>query len=396
MSIFSLRRTSTPIGLDIGTNTFRAVQLKGNHKIPLLTQVGSINIPRGAIEEGEIIDVVAVSESLRELWKKLGLRQRQVIIGVANQKVIVRLVELPYTTEDELRSALRYQAQEYIAIPIEEAILDFQILGEFTTEEDERMMEVLLVAGQKDMIQTFIDTLQGADLEPEAIDVSSFALVRSLTEKPPLILEEGDVEEATVLMNIGAGITNIVVVERGLPRFTRVTSMAGNNFTEAVADSLGIALDEAERLKIEVGLPSVELKAPEKNVDKLKRPKTTKYLKSPKKPEPSEAKTKSKKSALVQEALANRATQFADEIRRSLDYYLTQAKVAGIQNVIITGSGAKLNNFGPFLEKMLQAKVEYGRPLQKAEIAPALENIARDEELSLAISLGLALRGVEE
>jgi len=370
MAISFFRRTPSPIGLDIGTNTLRVVQLKGNRKLPLLTHLAEINLPRGAVEEGEISDIPIVSESLRELWRKAGLRQRQVIIGIANQKVIVRLVELPYMSEEELRAALRYQAQEYIAIPIEEAILDFHIVGEFTTPEEEHLMEVLLVAGHRGMIQNFIDALQGADLEPVAIDLSSFALVRSLVESPLLPEEEG----ATVLMNIGAGITNLAVVEKGIPRFIRVTSLAGNDFTEAVADALGVSVDEAEQLKIEIGLPTEEAESSKKS---------------------KKGKKSSERLAQVQEVLSRKAIQFADEVRRSLDYYLTQTKVAGIQNIVLSGSGARLNNLNTFLERTLQVKVAYGRPLEKIEISSGLEEMAREQELSLAISIGLALRGVE-
>lgn len=406
MSILLPKSSTTPIGLDLGTTSFRVIQLKQTSGLPLLTHLGKINVPPGVIVEGEITDPAVAASSLAELWKKLGLKHRQVNVGVANQKVIVRLVELPYMDEQELRGALQYQAQDYIAIPIDEAILDFQIVGEFTTAEEEHMIEILLVAAQKDMIQSYVDTLKAAGLETEVIDVSSFALLRSLVDRPSLVLEEGKEAEATVLMNISAGITNIAVVEEGIPRFSRVTATAGDDFTRAVANAMNLSFSEAEELKIKIGLPpsEAELK-PVETPELVQVGAKGKNKKKGKKKKREESITSGGSTYLsdidkervdrVQQVLLQETSHFIEDVRRSLDYYLTQARVSSIQNIVLTGGCSRLKNLSSYLERALQVNVSFGYPLKKVEISPHLKEEAEKEELSLAICLGLALRGVE-
>ena len=137
-------------------------------------------MPFGAVVEGEIVDPQAVSGAIKELWKRTGLRVKDVAIGVSNQKVVVRLIDLPFMERDELAGAIQYQAQDYIPIPVEEAILDFQIIGDYMTPSDEHMMEVLLVAAQRDMIASAVSAVEGAGLKMAQVDVTAFALVRSL------------------------------------------------------------------------------------------------------------------------------------------------------------------------------------------------------------------------
>jgi len=373
LGVFSFGKASSSVGLDIETNTFRVVQLRPSSDKPVLLDYGSIKVPVGAVIEGEIVDVDMAAQTLAQLWKKTGLSEKKVTIGIANQKVVVRLIPFPWMEKKELRSAIQYQAQDFIPIPIEEAILDFDIVGEFTNEDNERMMEVLLVAAQRDMVENNIAALSKAGLKPQVIDVSSFALVRVLVDKPSILPEENG-EEAVALVDIASGITNIVVVESGTPRFTRVASLAGNNFTQRIADTMSVSFDEAEELKVKVGLPV---------------PKSEKEEALPVEPE---------KAKVVQDILLKEINKFIGEIRRSIDYYLTQRPgVKSIKRVILSGNGAKLKNLAIHLEKGLQVQADFGHPLEKVKIGPKLsQELLAGEELAIAISLGLGLRGLEE
>lgn len=371
MGIFSLGKASSFIGLDIETNKFRVAQLKLSSGAPILVQYDSIKVPVGAVVEDEIVDVDVVAQTLSDLWKKAGLAEKKVIIGIANQKVVVRLVPLPYMDRSELKGAIQYQAQDFIPIPIDEAILDFDIVGEFVTEDNQRMMEVLLVAAQKDMIENSMAALSKAGLKPHVIDVSSLAIARVLTEKASVVPDSD--EEAVALVNIASGITNIVVTEKGSPRFTRVAPLAGNSFTQRLADTMSISFDEAEELKLKIGLPSVEAKEEATA------------------PEVEQAK-------LVQDILLKELSKFVGELRRSIDYYLTQRPgVKSIQRIILSGNGAKLQNLKPHLEQSLQVEVSLGHPLQRIKTGPRIsQETVASEELGMAICLGLALRGLEE
>lgn len=381
MAAFSLGRSPAPIGLDIGTNLFRAVQLGSGSDKPILQNHGSIKVPVGAVVEGEIVDIEAAAYALTHLWKSTGLSgSKDVIIGVASQRVVVRLVTLPYMDQAELSGAIQFQAQDFIPIPVEDAIIDAQIIREILGENEERMMEVLLVAAQRDMISNTVAAVEQAGLRPQVIDLSAFAIVRSLLPEGGFSLPEADEEEAgsaVALINISAGLTNIVVVEGGTPRFARVTPLAGNDLTQSIADSLGMTFEEAEELKVTVGLPAID---------------------GQNDPLPDDLPENLKVHAeAAQNIMENQINHFIAEIRRSLDYYLTQAtQVRNINQLVLSGAGSKLKNFPAYLERGLQAKVELGDPLVPVEVASRLEGTGvADDQMSLAIGIGLALRSFE-
>ncbi|MHB0975689.1 MAG: type IV pilus assembly protein PilM [Candidatus Aquicultorales bacterium] len=375
MGIFSFGQ-GAPVGLDIGTNTFRVAQLKSAQDLPVLVNSGYIRISPGVVSEGEILDTEAASRYLSDLWRSLRLPEKRVVIGVANQKVVVRLIEMPYMERSELRHALNFQAQDYIPIPIDEAILDFDLIGEHFREDGERMLEVLLVAAQRDMVYNHIKAVHGAGLKPVAIDVSSLAFTRAILANQPSFAEdgEGDHVEAVALINVAGGTTNIVVVEDDVPRFTRISSFGANSFTEALKDKLNVSYEEAEAIKTSCGLPPIR-----RNGDQASAEESAGHI------------------AAAQSALEEEMAAFIAEIRRSLDYYLAQAnRVKSINRVIVSGGGAVMANFAEYLADGLQLDVEIGHPLARIKVGSKLhaQEVA-DEEFSMAVCLGLALRGLE-
>ena len=180
MASISLGSSQASVGLDIGTDHIRVAQVKAAGSTFILTGYATVGVPMGAVVEGEIVDVEAVAASIREMVRTSGLHPSNCAIGVSNQKVVVRLIDLPYMERAELQGAIQYQAQDYIPIPIEDAILDFQIIGDYMTASDEHMMEVLLVAAQRDMIGNSVRAVEEAGLKLQQIDVTSFAIVRAL------------------------------------------------------------------------------------------------------------------------------------------------------------------------------------------------------------------------
>jgi len=363
-----------PVGLDIGTDFIRAAQIKPAGTGNVLTGYGAVSVPFGAVVEGEIVDPEAVSGAIRELWRRSGFHNKEVSIGVSNQKVVVRLIDLPFMERDELAGAIQYQAQDYIPIPVEEAILDFQIIGDYMTPTDEHMMEVLLVAAQRDMIANAVQAVEGAGLKLAQVDVTAFALVRALLGSTSGWLADETVEnasEALGVVHISSGLTNIAVVERGIPRFTRVSALAGNQFTQAIANVLNMTFDEAEELKIRAGLPSID---------------------APQAPVPG---ADSQVIQAAQEALEREANKFIAEVRRSLDYYLTQAtQVRTIKRIYLTGTGSQLTNLPSYLEKGLQTEVVLGDPLVQIQASGGVEQAVLADRMGCAAAIGLALGGV--
>src|SRR5213593_826753 len=167
------------IGVDIGSTGVRAAELSMRSVPPQLVRVAQVPIPDGAVGSGEVRDPSAVSDALRELWHRGKFRSRDVILGVANQRVVVREVSLPWLAEKELRESLPYQVQESVPIPLEDAVLDFHILEEFEREGN-RMLRLLLVVAQKQMIQQIVEAVEAAKLHPIGLDLTPFAIVRSV------------------------------------------------------------------------------------------------------------------------------------------------------------------------------------------------------------------------
>jgi type IV pilus assembly protein PilM len=354
----SLAKSGDVVGLDISTGSIKAAEVNIRKGEPILTNIGLVLVPEDLVRDGEIDDAAAVSEFLKDLWKQNGFRHRRVILGVSNQKVIVRPLDLPFMDEDELDSAVKYQVQEFIPIPIDDAIVDYEVVEEYMTGEDERMQTVLLAAAHREMIQSFMDAVTGAGLIAEAIELKAFALARSLIKKQYQFLEEeGEGGGSVCLLNIGAGISDICVVKEGTPRFARMLMRGGDYFTKVLCDNLNITPVEAEEIKW--GRSTVE----EAN-----------------------------------KVLQRELRAFVGEIRRSLEYYISQTQERDLNKVILSGSGSKIINLPLELNRDLRLPIGIGHPLQNVQLGklPYTPEEIAELEASVSVSVGLALREMEE
>ncbi|MGH2812364.1 MAG: type IV pilus assembly protein PilM [Actinomycetota bacterium] len=357
-----MAKAKDAIGLDIGSSGVRAAHVTVSRRPFTLEAFGQVPLPPGAVRDGEIIDAGVVSQAISQLWRHVRFRSKRVILGVANQKVVVRPIDLPFMEEEELRGAIQFQVQDYIPIPMEDAIVDFQVLDEFVTDNNERMMRVLVVAAQRDMISVFVEATQQAGLDPLGIDHIPFALIRSLGETGGAF--EGPAPGEAII-DIGAGVTDIVVHEGGTPRFARTLMVGGNALTEALGAGLGISFEDAEAMKKRMGVtggggePSAEA-APR--------------------------------------ILEQRAAAFVDEVRGSLDYYLAQAEATRVGKVVLSGGGSKLMNLPNRVANALRLPVEQGRILQRIRVGKAglSEQQLAEAEPFMAAAVGLALGVAEE
>jgi type IV pilus assembly protein PilM len=352
------------IGLDIGTSGVRAAHVAMARRPFTLEGFGQVPLPQGAVSEGEIIDQQAVAQAITQLWRHVRFRGKRIVLGVANQNVVVRWIDLPFMEEEELKGAIQFQAQEYIPLPMEDAILDFQVLDEFVTDNNERMMRVLVVAAQKDMINNFVETVIRAGLDPVGINHNSFALIRSLGETGGAF--EGPTPGEAII-DIGAGVTDIVVHESGTPRFARTLMIGGNDLTEALVAGLGVSFEDAEALKKRTGLAG-GMTATGPGGDAAAR------------------------------ILEERAAAFVDEIRGTIDYHLAQAEAPRISRVVLSGGGSKLINLPTRLANALRIPVEQGRILQKIRMGKLGLSEAQlvEAEAFMSAAVGLAMAVVLE
>jgi type IV pilus assembly protein PilM len=342
------------VGLDVGTSAVRAVELVLGREQVTLTRFGQVALPPGAVRGGEVIDAPAVAAAIRRLWREAGFRSRTVIVGAGNQRVVVRQADLPAMSNEDLRSALQFQAADLIPIPIEEAILDFQIVEEFPTSEGE-MLRILLVAAQRDMVRSLLAALEGGGLSASMVDLVPFALMRSLTQSS-LVADLEPTAEAIVC--VGASITNVVVHQRGVPEFVRMLGVGGDDITQGIANDLGVDADTAEDLKRRA---------------------------HPDSPDDLESRT-------AQIVIAQ-STLLIEEIRGSLDYYQAQPEASPIGRIILTGGGSRTIGLRDSLEQTLGIAVEEGHPLAGIELARTgipEERLIENEAL-LSVPLGLAL-----
>ncbi|WP_052667336.1 type IV pilus assembly protein PilM [Nitriliruptor alkaliphilus] len=345
---------SSAVGIDIGTRTITLAEVKQVRGAATITNFGGVELPEDAVREGEIVDLSVVSRALSELLSSAKVGTKKVFLGVANQRVVVRQVDLPWMEPKELKASLRYQVQEFLPIPVEEAELDVHVVEEFTTEGGERFQRLLLVAGHRDMVASHVDAAVDAGLKPLGVDLNPFAVLRSMGRTSRI--DTGN----EVVIDVGAGVTDIVVHEAGTPTFVRILVLGGDDITSALASGLGISSQEAEARKRQLGIGG----------------------------DPSD---------VAARIVSDRAEQFVDEIRSSLDYYQAQAGASRLSNVVLTGGGALLRGLAPRLEAALRLPVQIGSVFDRF---PVKGTVYGPEDLAhvgpnLAVAVGLALGGLE-
>jgi type IV pilus assembly protein PilM len=352
------------VGLDIGTEAVRAAAVDSGSGTPVLRRFGEMPLPPGSVAAGEIVDPGAVSEAVGALWKRLRLPRRRVVVGIANQRVIVRQIDVPALGEDELTEALPFLAQDAIPIPVEEAVLDYVPLEEFSSEDGEPLLSVLTVAAQREMVDALIDIAAMAGLDLLAVDLQAFALVRGALGTR--LLDSG--EGSTALVDIGGGLTQIVVVKDGIVRFVRILPVGGGAFTESLVVGMSIDRVAAEELKREVGVLPEGVP---------------------------EGDDREGRAGML---LTRTADALVDDVRGSINYYLSQAGEDALDRIVVAGNGARLPHLANRLGRSLGARIEPARALDHVTVGRVqmTEGELLGYQPVLPASIGLALWGEYE
>jgi type IV pilus assembly protein PilM len=365
MGVFSSKQA--PIGLDIGKSSIVGVQVTGKSPNTVLKAYYERPIPEGLVFEGEIVDPGALSEELKAFMREANMKGKFVNMGVGNQKVIVRHIEVPEMSEEELRGAIEFQARDYIPIPIEEAVLDSHVVARLVDEDGVAKQQVLLVAAQREMIERFIETAKRAGLKVAGIDVTALALVRALST-PVAFVDQGAEGGRTLgMLHVSSSVSTLVVATDNVLKFTRTFNFAFDNFVRASVERQGVQPADAVALCEHVGLPG-----PAQPDDQTYGADTIDEVRT---------------------ALTPVAEELGEEIRRSLDYYQSQNFGAHVERVLLTGRGAAVRNLDAFLTEHLGVKVELGNPLLKlAENDSGIPNeVLAALAPRAAVAVGLAL-----
>lgn len=347
----------TAVGLDIGTSCVRAAELTLGRRPMTLQKFGQVALPVGAMRDGEVADVEAVADAIRHLWVSAKFSTKKVVVGVANQRVVVRQVEVPWLPAKELRAALPFQVQDYVPMPLDQAILDFHPLEEYVDEDGNRKLRLLLIAASRDMLRETLAAVQAAGLRPVSVDLTPFAVLRSLAKVDDLGLST---EGAEALVDIGASVTNIVVHQGGVPRFVRILLLGGAAITEAIAEGLGVPWEEAEGLKQAGGMSDSPAEAPGDTQARV---------------------------------IESSGADFIEQVRSSLNYYQSQPNAVQVDRMALSGGGAQLRGLDARLSQVCRMPVTIGSAialLKMGNLGLAPEQLQHVEALS-AVPVGLAM-----
>ena len=328
------------IGLDIQPGHVAAVKAHVNGAV-VAERAATMALPADTVRDGEVLDESILADTLRELFDRSGL-PRRVRVGVANQRTVLRTLELPPVTDGkELAAAVRFQAQDEVPMPLSNAVLDFHALGIVDTPGGPRQ-RVALVAAQRDMVEHLLAAVRGAGLRAEGVDLSAFALIRSLYRPDP------EHEGRVLYLNVD-GLTNMAIAEGSACRFTRVVGGGLEAMAGQLAERHGISLDNARAL-----IAVANLTAPDSVEEELRS------------------------------VLENGIREIAGEVRNSLDFHRSQENGGDVSGVVLSGAALDIPGFADALEG------ELGVPLTRETVRVADDGDGISPQ-RLAIAAGLAV-----
>lgn len=348
------------VGLEIEAGSVAATEVRVNGSVEVV-RYGVEPLAPGVFREGEVVDRSALAGSLKELFSKHKL-SRNVRLGIANQRIAVRTLELPVLEDrEQIEAAVRFQAQEQIPMPPEQAVLDWEVIGRTAGPQGDRM-QVLVVAGRRDMLAAVLSALREANLRPVGIDLSAFGMIRALSKLTvPVGAGNGDSDEgatetpAKLLCNLG-DITNIAVVRGTTCLFTRVAGFGLEGIAQKLAERRALTLEHSRQWLVHVGLvaPVEEIEGDAEIV------------------------------AATRTVLEEGVTKLAEEIRRSLEYYRTQDGAVTVDGSIACGPGTVIEGLVDAVQQQLAQPFQIGR-------VGALGNLDPQLSARLTLPFGLAL-----
>jgi len=430
------------LGLDIGTSRIKFVELGVGRNGPVVLNAGIGLTPRDTISNGVIVEPDALGDAVRQLLDEHGVRLKNVVSSVASQSsLVVRPIQVPRMTRQELDETMQWEVERHIPFAASEVVVSFQpMVAPEELPPEAQNMDVLLAVAQEDMVNAHVETLFRAGLEPIALDVEPLSACRSLID---IDRELGAYEQTYALLNMGAGTTDLSIIRNGLLTFTRPVPLAGDNITNAIAETLGYEFHEAERVKLEQGTlylngtpalaapstpepppvpaPEQEQEAPGRILEldqnggqapagpgegEEEAPKVFDLGAETGPPTPpAEEPTETVMPALhtpgagtperqVYEAMLPTLTEMVTEVRRSIEYYVNRFPDSRVDKVLVYGGSARLRQFPEFLANEIGLPVVIGNPFERLEVdaSRVSQEFISENACFMPIVVGLALR----
>ncbi len=347
-------RSKSLVGLDIGTSSIKAVELKelGKGKGYQLVSIGMEPLSPEAIVDGAIMDSGLVSDAIRSVFSANRIKATDVAISLSGHSVIIKKIGLPVMSPEELAESIQWEAEQYIPFDVEDVNLDYQVLRG-TGMSDENTMDVLLVAVKKDKINDYTSVITQAGKNALVADVDVFALQNAFEAN-----YEPSESQMTALVNIGASVTNIAILQGGSSIFWRDISVGGNVYTEAMQKELNLTFEQAEAAKKGED-PSVSRERVLSIIDAVNE-------------------------------------QVGTEIQKTFDFFKATSASEPISLIQLSGGGARTPNLMNYLSTRFETRVEMMNPFRKIQINERAFPMDKLEPMAAAtsVAMGLALRKV--
>lgn len=348
--MFGMAKQKELVGLDIGSSSIKAVELKRTKQGYELVSYGMKRLEQDAVVDGAIMDAPGVIEGISKLFDEQKIKTKNVATSVSGHSVIVKRITLPSMTEEELYNRIKDEASQHIPFDISDVNLSYQLLEAMDTQ-----MDVLLVAVKKDKILNHTNVVVQAGKTPAVVDIDAFSLQNCFE-----VNYEPDPGQTIALLNVGASVMSINIVRAGIPLFTRDVSVGGNQYTDALQKELDLGFEDAERLKMGGSVTGVS-----------------------------------------EEQKANILRSVSDililEIQKTFDFFRATASGENIQRIFLAGGTARVPGLVDLLREEFAMPVEELYPFRKIVITPGRHNEDEIRELAprLAIAVGLALRSFD-
>jgi type IV pilus assembly protein PilM len=349
--------------IDIGSSFVKlAVVEKKKTGPPELIYFSVVPTPPMTIKDGSILDAQTLGDTIGGLLRANSIdpKKFKLVSAVAGQQVVIRPIPMTKMKPEEVRQAIRFEAERYLPYPVADATVSGTILSEDTG--DGRTMEVLLVAVPNEIVEAAREVIKLAEVEPSGITLEPLALQKTLA----FCLDEKQLNGTVALVNIGASFSSINIFSAQRLRHNRTISIAGNNFTKAINQNLNVSFEEAEKIKREKGVIKVD------STEDSAAPATQKIF------------------TLIEPVLKELVT----EVQRSIDYYRSRYKDGSIDLIVLSGGTAAFKNIDTYLSKEFKVKCMVADPFSHMDVSK-VKGMTRAELRDLApgamVVLGLAL-----
>ncbi len=337
------------VGVDIGTSAVRAAEIEtGDGRSQLITFM-QVGITPGAVVDGEVHDVSAVADALKRLFNVGGFSTKSITVGLAGVRAITRDIEIPYVPDDEVDSVVRFQASEVLPFPADQIVMQSQVISDFTGADGGMMRKVQVVAAHKEVVMPTAEAVERAGLDLVAVDLVPLALIRALCDQSYAI------EQPEALLSVGAGLTVLVIHQKGRPQFVRMVNIGGNTATMAISGTMDIPFGDAETLKKRIG-----------------------YDDSPQ----VQAAAKATESSIK---------ELIDEVKNSLRFYSSLPNGGQVARMLVTGGGSRLKGFLPMLQADAGVPVYPVSPLAKLDMSKIDATPDQLAEMDAVISTAVGL-----